>query len=53
MLSHIWTSEDTWPAAVCRDFIMEWSAVLDKRTQVTVALLPASLKTPSPFLVLV
>lgn len=34
MLSHIWTSEDTWPAATCRDFIMEWSAVLDKRTQV-------------------
>ncbi|XP_075889909.1 erythroid membrane-associated protein [Nelusetta ayraudi] len=33
VLSHIWTSEDTWPAAVCRDFIMEWSAVLDKRTQ--------------------
>lgn len=34
MLSHIWTSEDTWPAATCRDFIMEWAAVLDKRTQV-------------------
>uniref|UniRef100_A0A8C5GAZ3 Butyrophilin subfamily 1 member A1-like n=1 Tax=Gouania willdenowi TaxID=441366 RepID=A0A8C5GAZ3_GOUWI len=34
ILSHIWTSEDIWPANVCRDFMMEWATVLEKRTQV-------------------
>ncbi|XP_026206788.1 SPRY_PRY_C-I_1 domain-containing protein [Anabas testudineus] len=33
VLSHIWTSEDIWPAAVCRDFITEWAAVLEERVQ--------------------
>ncbi|XP_068613367.1 erythroid membrane-associated protein-like [Brachionichthys hirsutus] len=33
ILCHIWTSEDIWPASVCRDFIVEWSAVLEKRPQ--------------------
>lgn len=34
ILGHIWTSEDIWPASTCRDFIMEWAAVLEKRVQV-------------------
>uniref|UniRef100_A0A8D0A456 Zgc:194990 n=1 Tax=Sander lucioperca TaxID=283035 RepID=A0A8D0A456_SANLU len=34
ILGHIWTSEDIWPASVCRDFIVEWAAVLEKRVQV-------------------
>uniref|UniRef100_A0A8C3AQ51 Zgc:194990 n=1 Tax=Cyclopterus lumpus TaxID=8103 RepID=A0A8C3AQ51_CYCLU len=34
ILGHIWTSEDIWPASVCRDFIVEWAAVLEKRAQV-------------------
>ncbi|XP_030610381.1 butyrophilin subfamily 1 member A1 isoform X2 [Archocentrus centrarchus] len=33
MLCHIWTGEDIWPANVCRDFIVEWAAVLEKRVQ--------------------
>ncbi|XP_063749174.1 butyrophilin subfamily 1 member A1 isoform X1 [Eleginops maclovinus] len=33
ILSHIWTSEDVWPAAVCRDFIVEWAAELEQRVQ--------------------
>ncbi|XP_044035322.1 butyrophilin subfamily 1 member A1 isoform X1 [Siniperca chuatsi] len=33
VLGHIWTSEDIWPASVCRDFIVEWAAVLEKRVQ--------------------
>nr|XP_020495753.1 butyrophilin subfamily 1 member A1-like [Labrus bergylta] len=33
ILSHIWTGEDIWPASVCRDFIVEWSGVLEKRAQ--------------------
>ncbi|TDG98339.1 hypothetical protein EPR50_G00218000 [Perca flavescens] len=33
ILGHIWTSEDIWPASVCRDFIVEWAAVLEKRVQ--------------------
>ncbi|XP_037610810.1 butyrophilin subfamily 1 member A1 [Sebastes umbrosus] len=33
ILSHIWTSEDIWLAGVCRDFIVEWAAVLEKRVQ--------------------
>lgn len=34
ILSHVWTSEDVWPPAVCRDFIVEWAAVLEKRVKV-------------------
>lgn len=34
ILSHIWTSEDVWPASVCRDFILEWAAELQNRVQV-------------------
>uniref|UniRef100_A0A8C4Z6A2 Zgc:194990 n=1 Tax=Gadus morhua TaxID=8049 RepID=A0A8C4Z6A2_GADMO len=33
VLSHIWTFEDSWPASVCRDFIVEWAAVIEKRTE--------------------
>ncbi|XP_022057182.1 erythroid membrane-associated protein isoform X1 [Acanthochromis polyacanthus] len=33
VLGHIWTSEDIWPASVCRDFIVEWAAVLEKKVQ--------------------
>uniref|UniRef100_A0A3B4UFZ0 Zgc:194990 n=1 Tax=Seriola dumerili TaxID=41447 RepID=A0A3B4UFZ0_SERDU len=33
ILGHIWTSEDIWPPSVCRDFIVEWAAVLEKRVQ--------------------
>ncbi|XP_047465224.1 erythroid membrane-associated protein [Mugil cephalus] len=33
VLGHIWTSEDVWPASVCRDFIVEWAAVLEKKVQ--------------------
>ncbi|XP_036938400.1 erythroid membrane-associated protein [Acanthopagrus latus] len=33
ILGHIWTSEDIWPASVCRDFIVEWASVLEKRVQ--------------------
>ncbi|XP_071764057.1 erythroid membrane-associated protein [Centroberyx gerrardi] len=33
VLGHIWTSEDTWPPSVCRDFIVEWAAELEKRVQ--------------------
>ncbi|XP_054623251.1 butyrophilin subfamily 1 member A1 [Dunckerocampus dactyliophorus] len=33
VLQHIWTSEDTWPASLCRDFIVEWAAVLEKKVQ--------------------
>ncbi|CAL8304414.1 unnamed protein product [Lota lota] len=33
VLSHIWTFEDSWPAGVCRDFIVEWAAVIEKRAQ--------------------
>ncbi|KAI4796046.1 hypothetical protein KUCAC02_029475 [Chaenocephalus aceratus] len=33
ILSHVWTSEDVWPPAVCRDFIVEWAAVLEKRVK--------------------
>lgn len=35
ILSHIWTSEDVWPASVCQDFILEWAAELQGRLQVT------------------
>ncbi|KAM4524497.1 butyrophilin subfamily 1 member A1 isoform 1-T1 [Odontesthes bonariensis] len=33
VLAHIWTCEDIWPASVCRDFIVDWAAVLEKRVQ--------------------
>ncbi|KAK2885081.1 butyrophilin subfamily 3 member A3 [Channa argus] len=33
ILSHIWTSEDLWPASLCRDFIVEWAAVVEERVQ--------------------
>ncbi|KAM9426739.1 uncharacterized protein KZ484_022061 [Pholidichthys leucotaenia] len=33
VLGHIWTCEDIWPAGVCRSFIVEWAAVLEKRVQ--------------------
>ncbi|KAM9837807.1 uncharacterized protein ACBR49_018427 [Aulostomus maculatus] len=33
ILGHIWTSEDVWPASVCRDFIVEWASMLEKRVQ--------------------
>ncbi|XP_061823203.1 uncharacterized protein [Nerophis lumbriciformis] len=33
VLQHIWTCEDTWPAGLCRDFIVEWAAVLEKKVQ--------------------
>ncbi|XP_068162353.1 butyrophilin subfamily 1 member A1 [Antennarius striatus] len=33
ILCHIWTSEDIWLASVCRDFIVEWAGVLEKRVQ--------------------
>ncbi|XP_041733671.1 butyrophilin subfamily 1 member A1 isoform X1 [Coregonus clupeaformis] len=33
VLAHIWTSEDNWPPGVCRQFIVEWAAVLEKRAQ--------------------
>uniref|UniRef100_A0A3P8WY85 Zgc:194990 n=1 Tax=Cynoglossus semilaevis TaxID=244447 RepID=A0A3P8WY85_CYNSE len=33
ILAHIWTNEDIWPASMCRDFIMEWAAVIEKRVQ--------------------
>ncbi|KAK0147890.1 E3 ubiquitin-protein ligase TRIM39 [Merluccius polli] len=33
ILSHIWTCEDSWPASACRDFIVEWAAVIEKRVQ--------------------
>ncbi|KAM7371206.1 hypothetical protein PAMP_010697 [Pampus punctatissimus] len=33
ILGHIWTSEDIWPASVCRDFIVEWATVLETRVQ--------------------
>uniref|UniRef100_A0A3P9Q1N1 Zgc:194990 n=1 Tax=Poecilia reticulata TaxID=8081 RepID=A0A3P9Q1N1_POERE len=33
ILSHIWTGEDIWPASVCRDFIVDWAAILEKRVQ--------------------
>ncbi|XP_034426974.1 erythroid membrane-associated protein [Hippoglossus hippoglossus] len=38
VLSHIWTSEDIWQPSVCRDFIVEWAAVLEKRVQPRVIL---------------
>ncbi|XP_041830244.1 butyrophilin subfamily 1 member A1 isoform X2 [Melanotaenia boesemani] len=31
ILEHIWTCEDVWPASVCRDFIVDWAAVLETR----------------------
>ncbi|XP_069012290.1 butyrophilin subfamily 1 member A1 [Embiotoca jacksoni] len=37
VLGHIWTGEDIWPAGVCRDFIVEWAAVLEKRVQTKIA----------------
>uniref|UniRef100_A0A3B5KXT2 Zgc:194990 n=1 Tax=Xiphophorus couchianus TaxID=32473 RepID=A0A3B5KXT2_9TELE len=33
ILSHIWTGEDIWPASVCRDFLVDWAAILEKRVQ--------------------
>ncbi|XP_028989017.1 butyrophilin subfamily 1 member A1 [Betta splendens] len=33
VLGHIWTGEDIWPASVCRDFMVEWAAVLEERVQ--------------------
>ncbi|XP_053197975.1 butyrophilin subfamily 1 member A1 [Scomber japonicus] len=33
ILGHIWTSEDIWPASVCRDFIVEWAAILETKVQ--------------------
>ncbi|KAG8008951.1 E3 ubiquitin-protein ligase TRIM39, partial [Nibea albiflora] len=33
VLGHIWTCEDVWPPSVCRDFIVEWAAVLEKQVQ--------------------
>ncbi|XP_068439426.1 erythroid membrane-associated protein [Clinocottus analis] len=38
LLGHIWTSEDIWPASVCRDFIVEWAAVLEQRVQPRITL---------------
>ncbi|CAB1449042.1 unnamed protein product [Pleuronectes platessa] len=38
ILSHIWTGEDIWQPSVCRDFIVEWAAVLEKRVQPRVIL---------------
>lgn len=34
ILCHIWTGEDIWTASVCREFIVEWATVLEKRVQV-------------------
>lgn len=34
ILSYIWTSEDIWPASVCRDFILEWAVDLQNKVQV-------------------
>ncbi|XP_067101381.1 erythroid membrane-associated protein [Osmerus mordax] len=36
VLAHIWTSEDSWPPAVCRDFIVQWASVLENRVQTRV-----------------
>ncbi|KAF6736770.1 E3 ubiquitin-protein ligase TRIM39 [Oryzias melastigma] len=33
ILAHIWTCEDVWPPRVCRDFIVDWAAVLERRVQ--------------------
>lgn len=33
VLGHIWTSEDIWPASVCRDFIVDWASMLENRVQ--------------------
>ncbi|KAL0984051.1 hypothetical protein UPYG_G00136460 [Umbra pygmaea] len=33
VLAHIWTSEDTWHPSLCREFIVEWAAVLENRVQ--------------------
>ncbi|KAM9832008.1 butyrophilin subfamily 1 member A1 [Neosynchiropus ocellatus] len=33
ILSHIWTNKDIWPANVCRDFIVAWSNILEKKLQ--------------------
>nr|XP_020481017.1 butyrophilin subfamily 1 member A1-like isoform X2 [Monopterus albus] len=46
ILSHIWTSEDIWPASVCCDFIMEWAAVLDKRMQSRIILSDCQYEKP-------
>ncbi|XP_061665766.1 butyrophilin subfamily 1 member A1 [Syngnathoides biaculeatus] len=37
-LQHIWTSEDVWPANLCRDFIVEWATVLERKVQPKVSL---------------
>lgn len=42
VLSHIWTSEDVWPDAVCRDFILEWAAELRSRVRVREGAVPSS-----------
>ncbi|KAM8889712.1 butyrophilin subfamily 1 member A1 [Synchiropus picturatus] len=36
ILSHIWTNKDIWPANVCREFIVAWSDILEKKLQTKV-----------------
>ncbi|XP_077482324.1 butyrophilin subfamily 3 member A1 [Stigmatopora argus] len=33
VLQHIWAGQDVWPPALCRDFIVEWAAVLENKVQ--------------------
>ncbi|XP_051926473.1 E3 ubiquitin-protein ligase TRIM69 [Hippocampus zosterae] len=33
LLQHIWSGDDVWPACRCRDFIVEWAAVLERKVQ--------------------
>lgn len=33
VLSHIWTNADVWSGSVCRDFILEWAAELEKHLE--------------------
>uniref|UniRef100_A0A1A8P957 B30.2/SPRY domain-containing protein n=1 Tax=Nothobranchius pienaari TaxID=704102 RepID=A0A1A8P957_9TELE len=46
VLSHIWTGEDVWPPSVCRDFMVDWAAVLEKRVQQKIVLSEYQYETP-------
>ncbi|XP_068606203.1 E3 ubiquitin-protein ligase TRIM69 isoform X3 [Brachionichthys hirsutus] len=31
ILEHIWTQDDTWPASLCRTFVLQWASMLESK----------------------
>ncbi|XP_019721183.1 butyrophilin subfamily 3 member A3-like [Hippocampus comes] len=53
VLQHIWSSDDVWPACLCRDFIVEWAAVLERKVQSRVSLSDCHYQRPENVMLVV